>query len=131
MKKYIIVLVVLIIIVVGIYLVTSNNKPNVNQASIPIVNVPASQPSDTTSGVTINIKNLAFNPQILKIKPGIKVTWVNNDSMAHTVTSDSDNILNSPTLSPGQSFSFTFANTGTTNYHCNIHRTMQGIVVVE
>ena len=126
MKKTIIILAVLIVVVIGIYLMTSNNKPRVDQISVP-----TTQTSDTTSDIVINIKNLAFNPQVLKVKAGTKVTWVNNDSMAHTVTSDSDNILNSPTLSSGQSFSFTFTNTGTTNYHCNIHKTMQGIVIVE
>lgn len=131
MKKYIIVLVVLIIIVIGIYLVTSNNKPKVNQASTPIVNVPVSQLSDTTSEVTVSIKNLAFNPQTLKVKVGTKVTWINDDPMDHTVTSDSDNILNSPILSSGQSFSFTFTNSGSTNYHCNIHKAMQGAVIIE
>jgi plastocyanin len=59
------------------------------------------------------------------------VTWTNNDSVAHTVTSDSNGLLNSPTLSPGDSYSFTFPNSGSTNYHCNIHTMMRGTVIVQ
>ena len=146
MKKIIIVIIVLLVVAVGIYFVISNNKPNTNQVNIPI-SQPVTEPTvDTTtvtsttttktttatvSEVTVSIKNISFNPQTLTIKAGTKVTWINNDPMDHTVASDSDNLLNSPALSPGQSFSFTFTNPGTTNYHCNIHKTMKGVVIVE
>ncbi len=156
MKKIIIILVILVIVALGAYYLVFNN----NSSQTPIVTPSASpSPSDqssstplpTTSASTsptpkatvantpkpsvaakasVSIKNLSFNPGTLTIKSGTKVTWVNNDSVSHTVTSDSGNLLNSPTLAPVQSFSFTFNKIGTINYHCNFHKTMKGVIIV-
>ena len=144
MKKIIIIILVLLVLGLVAYSFVVKNKSNTvletplsntetSTTSEPVV--PVSNTSTKTtpvpSNVTVHIKDFAFNPQTLKIKAGTSVTWVNDDPMAHTITSDSDNILNSPTLSPGQSFSFTFTNPGSTNYHCNIHKSMKGVVIVE
>jgi hypothetical protein len=59
---------------------------------------------------------------------GTKVIWQNNDNTQHTTTSV-DGIWDSNILNPGQSFSFTFTQTGTFNYICNVHP-MTGTVVV-
>lgn len=133
MKKIIIIIGVVIVVILGIYYFISSNKSKTNIYNISSNNqVNNPNTSETSSSeVVVNIRNLAFNPKILKIKAGTKVTWINDDPMAHTIASDSDNILNSPTLSSGQSFNFTFNNIGTTNYHCNIHKSMQGVVIVE
>jgi hypothetical protein len=60
------------------------------------------------------------NPQV--IPPNTTVTWVNNDTVAHTVTAD-DGSFDSGTLQPGQSYSRTFDGsvTGLIPYHCAIH----------
>jgi plastocyanin len=39
--------------------------------------------------------------------------------------------LNSGTLTPGQSFNFTFTSSGSVNYHCSIHPTMKASIVVQ
>jgi hypothetical protein len=72
---------------------------------------------------------MSFVPQAATINPGTTVTWTNNDSVTHTVTSDSG-IFNSGSLAPGQSFSFTFPSAGTFTYHCTIHPYMTGSIVV-
>ncbi len=77
----------------------------------------------------VNIRNFAFGPQIVTVKPGVTVHWTNRDSEAHTVTSD-DGAFNSPVLQPGASFSFTFTKRGSYSYHCSIHPFMTGKVVV-
>jgi plastocyanin len=41
-----------------------------------------------TPGFYIVIQNMAFSPLQLKVPPGGTVTVLNNDSMAHTVTSE-------------------------------------------
>lgn len=91
-------------------------------------------PAPTTtveSNVMVSIKDFSFNPKTLTIKTGTKVIWTNNDSVPHTITSDSGNLLNSGVLPPGQSFSFTFTNLGTVNYHCSVHSMMKSTVIIQ
>src|SRR6478752_5705287 len=72
---------------------------------------------------TVSIKNFAFSVATLSISAGTQVTWTNNDATAHTVTAD-DGSFNSGNIAPGASFSHTFNNMGTVNYHCAIHPMM-------
>ncbi len=99
-------------------------------SNTPTETVPA-QTSPVTASVTVHIKDFKFSPAITTIKAGTKVTWINDDSAPHTVTSDSGNLLASPTLAQGQSFSFIFDNPSTEAYHCSIHPMMKGSVVVQ
>jgi plastocyanin len=85
----------------------------------------------TIKTASVGIKNFLFNPVTLTVKTGTKVTWVNDDVVSHTVTSDSGNVLNSGTLSPGQSYSFTFTSEGTFNYYCTLHPMMKGKIIVK
>jgi plastocyanin len=58
------------------------------------------------------------------------VGWTNKDDTVHTVTSD-DGAFASPVLDTDQSFRFTFQKTGNFPYHCKLHPTMTGVVVVQ
>lgn len=114
----------------GMETIVPTTQPSTAPTSTPVVSVSSTPKPAATASITVNISNYSFNPATLNIKTGTKVTWVNNDSAPHTVTSDLGNLLNSPTLASGQSFSFTFATSGTVNYHCAIHPGMKGSVVV-
>lgn len=138
MKKTIIIIAVLAVVGIGAYIINKSYSgtpaytppaPNNQNVSVP---APAPAPENPAPpSVTVDIKNFSFNPSAVTVKTGTKVTWTNNDSVSHTVTSDSGNLLDSPILSPGQSFSFTFTNPGSANYHCNIHHMMKGAIVIE
>jgi len=78
---------------------------------------------------SVSIFNFAFNPSAITVRAGTTITWTNNDSASHTVTSDT-NTFASGTLSTGQSFSATFSTPGTYAYHCAIHPSMTGTVIV-
>ena len=105
---------------------TQNPQPQASQTGAQVqVEVGAQAPQP----VSVAIKNFAFSPATLSVKAGTKVTWTNNDSMAHTVTADSG-LFDSGTIAPGASFSFTFASVGTVSYHCNFHPSMKGSVAV-
>jgi plastocyanin len=83
------------------------------------------------SGNAVAIKNFAFSPTALKVKVGTKVTWTNEDTDAHTVTSlNNAGPLSSAALSTGQSYSYTFTKPGTYNYQCTIHPFMTASVTV-
>lgn len=77
------------------------------------------------AGLTAN----AFGPNPLLIGVGTRVTWVNGDSVAHTTTSAQD-YWYSGQLGVGQSFSYSFDNTGTYSYYCSNHTNMRGTIVV-
>jgi plastocyanin len=86
----------------------------------------------TTAATATNaatIKGFSFQPDVLKVKVGAKVTWTNDDTVAHTVTADTNSFA-SGNLQPAGSFSFTFTRPGTYAYHCSIHPSMHGSVVV-
>ncbi len=85
--------------------------------------------SDNTSNQII-ISGYEFTPSSITIDVGTSVTWVNQDSAPHTIISD-NSVFSSPVLNNGASYSFTFNSAGIYNYHCSIHPTMQGVIIVE
>ena len=68
------------------------------------------------------------------MKVGTTVTWVNDDSIAHTVTSTSvpsgPDELTSGFLAYENTFSHTFTVSGTYNYDCTVHPIVRGMIVV-
>lgn len=94
-------------------------------------NKSSTTPSTSTpvSSNQVTLSNMAFSPQSIDVTSGTTVTWTNQDSVTHTVTSD-NNTFNSGQLAPGASFSFTFPNSGIFSYHCSIHPNMTGEVMV-
>ena len=91
------------------------------------------------------IKGFAFSPSTINIKVRDSITWTNQDSASHTVTSDSGSELsasglelksdsgselNSELLSQGESYSHTFNTPGTYSYHCTPHPGMKAKVIV-
>lgn len=144
MKSFFITVLVLVIIGFGAYAIM--HKPSAmppapaptpesaipSPAATPAPTPPQhALPSSVPSSVTVNIQNFSYAPSTLTVKPGTTVTWINNDTVPHTVTSNSGSMLKSPTLSPGQSFSFTFPTIGSFAYHCAFHSMMKGMVVVQ
>jgi len=85
--------------------------------------------SQNQSASTVTIKNMAFNPSTLNVKVGTTVTWINNDTVTHHVVSDSG-LFDSGDLSNGMSYNYTFNQTGSYPYHCSIHPSMTGTIVV-
>ena len=78
----------------------------------------------------ISIKGFAFNPGTLTVKVGTTVKWTNNDSVIHTVTSDTG-LFDSGDLANGAVFSYTFTKAGEYPYHCVPHSSqMSGKIVV-
>ena len=77
-------------------------------------------------------------PAEVIVDVGGEVTWSNDDTAAHTVTSgtpsDSDSVgamFDSSLLMAGTTFSQTFEEIGTVDYFCIVHPWMQGIVIVQ
>ena len=86
-----------------------------------------------TGTALILVKNFAFTPDVLTIKPGTKVTWTNQDGTTHQIGSDAGSSVafSSDPLPDGASYQFTFSAPGTYTYHCLIHPSMTGTIVVQ
>ncbi len=107
---------------------SSPSPPSMQSNTEPAAN--ASTPA-LEGNQTIIIENLAFNPSELRIKVGNQITWINNDRMSHTVSSNIGYELNSGKFSQGAVYKHTFNTIGTFNYHCNIYPMMKGKIIVE
>ncbi len=89
----------------------------------------ACAPTTDTGTVAATIKNFAFSPEPIQAKVGDVVAWTNNDSTTHTVTLD-DGSCDGGHAAPGATVALTFGKAGTYTYHCAIHSSMKGTVVV-
>ncbi len=76
----------------------------------------------------VSIAGFAFHPGTITIQAGDTVTWTNNDGATHTATGSGFDTGN---ISGGSSKSLTFDTAGTFAYHCSIHSSMTGTVIVE
>jgi len=75
-----------------------------------------------------------YVPSIIVIESGKQVTWVNEDSAFHSVTSGfydaPSGLFDSGYLDPSEPFTFTFDESGTYDYFCTLHPWMKGQVIV-
>jgi plastocyanin len=78
----------------------------------------------------ISMRASTFSPRSMTISVGTTLVWTNNDVLAHTVKSSSG-AFSSGSLSPNETFSFTFQSAGTYAYFCEIHPAMTGTVIVQ
>ncbi len=78
----------------------------------------------------VTIDNFSFVPQVLTVKAGTSVTWINKDDVPHTVVSTSRKFA-SRVLDTDERFSFTFKDLGTYEYYCSVHPHMTGKIVVQ
>ena len=78
----------------------------------------------------IEIKDFAFNPQIITVKSGEKITWINRDEEPHTVVSVEKQFKKSTALDTDQEFTITAGAPGTYTYFCSVHPKMTGTIVV-
>ena len=84
-----------------------------------------------SANTNVNIQGFAFQPATVTISVGDMVTWTQKDAgTQHTVTAD-DGSFTSQALPVQGTYQHTFSQAGTVKYHCNIHPSMMGSVVVQ
>lgn len=84
----------------------------------------------TPASVAVDIKNYAYSPLTVTVPQGTTVTWTNDDTVGHTVTSVTG-LFDSGRITPGMTYSYTFNQSGTFGYSCTIHPNItQGTVTV-
>lgn len=110
----------------------ANKTVTASTTRMPLVQptIKAATPTPTLATTMVTIQNFAFIPSTVTVARGTTVVWTNQQAgVPHTVTSDTSTFA-SGTLNTGASFRFQFTTPGTYHYHCSIHPSMLGTVVV-
>jgi plastocyanin len=111
------------------------------EEGVLIIEIPEPVPTIQEATVTVPNGNSELSssgfyfPLNLEIPVGITVTWVNDDSVPHNIQSmdkfgSVTNVFNSPPLSTGDRYEFTFEESGVYNYFCSFHPWRVGSVTV-
>jgi plastocyanin len=82
-----------------------------------------------TIQTSVSIESFGFYRAHINVDPGTPVEWINVDTRSHTVTSD-DGAFDSGEMKPGQTFTFTFDESGKWRYHSELDSNMTGSVIV-
>ena len=81
------------------------------------------------SAVTVHIKNFKYNPSVITIHAGQRVTFINDDDEAHTVSAD-DHSFDSAGMDTKDTWQHTFSKPGKYPYFCELHPYMKATVIV-
>ena len=117
----------------GVVVATSCLSDHPTGVRTDVAGCDARLPAEAFGSTVVIIRDFAFSPQQVRVRPGTKVTWVNcgpAGSDAHTSTADAG-AWSSPLLGPGESYTRELTAAGTATYHCEPHPGMTGTVIVE
>jgi len=98
----------------------------------PKYGTPAPNEAVQSGTVQIAYRNIAINPDVLKVKVGSTIKWTNYDPVEHNVTSKGGpSKFASGNFGEGHTFEFKVNKTGVIHYECTIHpTTMNGTIEV-
>lgn len=82
------------------------------------------------AGPTITIANMAFG-QPLAVAPGTQINIVNNDSVEHSVTSDTAGVFSQDVDGHENKTMTAPSQPGTYPFHCKYHPNMKGTLTVQ
>jgi plastocyanin len=108
----------------------SSNSSSTSSGSSSSASTSTAAASSSGGGVAIKMQNIAFDPKSVTVKVGQKVTWTNEDTVDHNVTSQSGETIKSDNFGKGATFSFTPKKAGTIKYVCTIHPGMTATLTV-
>ena len=122
---------VLTIVAAGILMTTATSAAAIPSAyAETTVSLP-----EGTSVPGCEVSDACYTPSSVNVGVGETVTWSNDDTAAHTVTSGTaadgpDGIFDSSLFAAGTTFSHTFEEEGAFDYFCMVHPWMVGAVTV-
>lgn len=90
---------------------------------------PATTAVASPTAPALTIRAFRFSPDPLQVRAGSAVIVTNQDDATHTWTSDAG-VWDSGPLATGRTATVRFDTPGTFAYHCTIHPTMTGRVIV-
>lgn len=111
-------------LLVGLALIPQAVLPSGGEAGLP------SAVATDVPDREVEIEDFAYRPDTIVVPAGTIVEWKNRDGVGHTVTSDQAGLFDSGVLQPDERFSHRFDVPGVYPYHCSLHPSMTGTVVV-
>jgi plastocyanin len=116
--------------IVGTYVLSGSVNMGVEGSGDSLQQPTAPIPGNSTVvKIVANAGSNSFSPNPVEVTAGETVTWINDDTGRHTVTSK-DGVFDSGMMGRGQSFGYTFDKVGEYPYFCDPHPNMVGTVVV-
>ena len=95
---------------------------------------PTSSESPAATVVTVEIRELKFQPAAVTVHEGETVEWKNDDIVPHTATADGDGEkpnFDSGNIQTGAAWRHVAQQRGTYTYSCTLHPNMHGKLIVE
>jgi plastocyanin len=78
----------------------------------------------------VEIRGMAFHPEVLEVRRGDTVVWINRDIVPHTATATRKPGWNTGPLLQGKSGQYVANQRGEDSYACELHPTMLGKLIV-
>jgi len=120
-------------IIVGLSLSDYTFDENISDVE-PIVKADVIMPTKV-SRPGCDVKDICYIPSSIVIQKGKSITWINEDSSFHTVTSgfygEPTDLFDSGYLDPYQTYTLSFDESGIYDYFCTLHPWMKAQVIVE
>jgi plastocyanin len=109
-----------------------NSNEGLKPDTTPKYASPSSSEPVQSGVVQIAYRNIAIDPDTVRVKVGSTVKWTNYDPVEHNVTSKSGPIsFASKDFSEGHTIEFKMTKPGVIHYECTIHpATMNGTIEV-
>ena len=86
---------------------------------------------DAVSGQQVEMKDIAYQPETIRVRTGETITWVNRDAVQHDVVNVKEGEEpRSELFNEGQTYEWTPTEAGTVEYLCTVHPNMKGTVEV-
>lgn len=106
-----------------------DGEPSPAPPSPPTSSAPSSP--ESAGALRITTEDFAFSPADPEVGPGEKITVVNKDSAAHTVTATDGDAFDTGSIAGGESGTFTApSEAGRYAFVCTFHPNMTGTLIV-
>ena len=78
----------------------------------------------------VEMRGMAFHPEVLEVRQGDTIVWINRDIVPHTATSTRKGGWDTGPLPQGNSGQYVARHAGEDRYFCQLHPVMLGKLIV-